>query len=171
MINKDRLFDRQCYLDALSKRIYDLKDGYRQNIAVIGDELVGKTSIIFKFLHNFYDTCIIILYLEMRPESLTSFSRRFIGILLYNFLSNSGLPLKEDLNYLIFKSERYIPRTIEKIKSILAAVEKRRKNNIFTELLGLCESIHQETGKHCVVVMDEFQNVETLGLENIYREW
>jgi GTPase SAR1 family protein len=168
---KDRFFDRQIYLDTLSKRIYDLKDGYRQNIAIIGDELVGKTSIIFKFLHNFYDTRIIVLYLEMRPQTLAFFARRFVGILLYNFLSNSGIPLKEDLDYLIAKSEGYIPRTVEKINSILLAVGKRRKSNIFTELLGLCELMHQETGKHCVVIMDEFQNVESLGIANIYREW
>jgi PAS domain-containing protein len=103
------------------------------------DELVGKTSIIFKFLRNFYDTRIIVLYLEMRPQTLASFTRRFVGILLYNFLSNSGIPLKEDLDYLIAKSEGYIPRTVGRINSILLAVDRRRKNNIFTELLGLCD--------------------------------
>lgn len=168
---KDKFFDRKTYLDTLNKRIYDLKDGYRQNIAIIGDELVGKTSIIIKFLNKFHDTRIIVLYLEMRPEPFSSFSRRFIGVLLYNFLTQSAIPLKEDLDFLISKSERYIPRTIEKIKLILAALEKRKKNNIFTELLGLCELMHQETGKHCVVIMDEFQNAENLGLANIYREW
>jgi hypothetical protein len=111
------------------------------------------------------------LYLEVRPEPIAGFARRFIGVLLYNFLSGSGLPLKEDLDYLISKSQRYIPETIERINSILLSVSKRKKNNIFTELLGLCETINQETGKHCVVVMDEFQNIESLGITGIYREW
>ncbi len=168
---KERFFDRKNYLDILNKRIYDFKDGYRQNIAIVGDELVGKTSIIYKFLQTFFDTRIIVLYLEMRPETLSVFVRRFVGVLLYNFLSNSGIPLEENLEYLILKSEKYIPRTIERIKAILLAVDRRKKNNIFTELLGLCESMHQETGKCCVVIMDEFQNVETLGITGIYREW
>lgn len=168
---KDKFFDRQAYLDILNKRIGALKDGYRQNIAIIGDELVGKTSIIFKFLYKFYDSHTIVLYLEVRPEPLPSFVRRFIGVLLYNFLVNSAIPLKEDLDFLITKSSKYIPKTVEKIKLILNALEKKKKNDIFTELLSLCELIYQETGKFCVVIFDEFHNLKDLGVKNLYAEW
>lgn len=168
---KDKFFDRKIYLDILEKRTSGLLEGYRQNIAIIGDELVGKTSIIFKFLNKFYDNRIIILYLEIRPESLTSFVRRFMGVFLYNFLANSNIALKEDLDFLINKSKKYIPKTVEKIELILNAVNKRKKNNIFTELLSLCETINQETTKSCVVILDEFHNLENLGIKNLYREW
>jgi len=168
---KDKFFDRQFYLDILEKRIGGLKDNYRQNIAIIGDELVGKTSIIFKFLNKFYDNRIIILYLEVRPESLSSFVRRFIGVLLYNFLANSGMPLKEDLDFLINKSTKFIPKTTEKIKIILSAINRRKSNNVFAELLSLCETINQETDKFCLVILDEFHNLEGLGFNNLYREW
>ncbi|MDD4979958.1 MAG: ATP-binding protein [Candidatus Omnitrophica bacterium] len=170
-MKKDTFFGREFYLDALEKRITDLKDGYRQNIAIIGDELVGKTAIIFKFLNKFYDTRIITLYMEIRPESFASFARRFIGVLLYNFLANSGIPLKEDLDFLIKKSEKYIPKAVEKIKSILTPLDKTRKNNNFIELFSLCEAIHQETDKFCVVIFDEFQNLENIGAKNLYPEW
>ncbi|MCX5702285.1 MAG: hypothetical protein NTW64_04855, partial [Candidatus Omnitrophica bacterium] len=83
---KDKFFDRLNYLEILEKRIRGLRDGYRQNLAIIGDELVGKTSIISKFLNKFCDNRIITLYLEVRPESAQSFARRFIAVLLYNFL-------------------------------------------------------------------------------------
>ncbi len=168
---KDNFFDRQVYLNVLEKRISDLKDGYRQNMAIIGDELVGKTSIIFKFLNKFCDNRIIIIYLEIRPESLVSFVRRFIGVLLYNFLINSGIILQEDLDFLIAKSEKYMPKTVEKIKSILASLDKRKKNNVFMELLSLCEIINQETNKFCVVIFDEFHNLQNLGIKNLYPEW
>ncbi len=168
---KSNFFDRKPYLDILEKRIRDLKNGYRQNIAIIGDELIGKTSIIFKFLDRFCDNRIIFLYLEIRPESLNSFARRFSSVLLYNFLSNSGIPLKEDLSFLIEKASRYIPKTAERIKFILNALSKRKKNNIFTELLSLCDLINQETGKSCVVILDEFHNLENIDIKNIYAEW
>lgn len=168
---KDNFFDRKQYLDILGKRIGDLKYGYRQNLAITGDELVGKTSIISKFLNKFYDNQIIILYLEVRPETLTTFSKRFIAVLLYNFLINSGIPLKEELDFLLKKSERFIPKTVEKIKSILGMLAGRNKNNVFVELLLLCEIFHQETGKFCVVILDEFHNLEKMGIKNLYREW
>jgi GTPase SAR1 family protein len=168
---KDNFFDRKIYLDILEKRIRSLKDGYRQNIAIIGDELVGKTSFVLKFLNKFYDNQIIILYLQIIPETLASFSRRFIGVLLYNFLANSGIPLEEDLDFLIKKAAKYIPKTTEKIKSILAALDKRKKDNVFVELLSLCEEIFQETNKFCVVIMDEFHNLENFGIKNLYHDW
>jgi len=170
-MTKDSFFGRQNYLEILEKRIHDLKDGYRQNIAIVGDELVGKTSIIFKFLSKFCDNRSIVLYLEARPEPLSTFAKRFIGVLLYNFLVNSNIPLKEDLDFLILKSARYIPKTTEKIKAILTSLQKRKKNNVFTELLSVCDSIYQETQKHCIVVLDEFHNLEKMGVKNIYAEW
>ncbi|MBM3246466.1 MAG: hypothetical protein FJZ13_03950 [Candidatus Omnitrophica bacterium] len=168
---KDNIFDRKEYLAILEKRIGGLKYGYRQNLAIIGDELIGKTSTIFKFLSRFHDNHIVILYLETRPESLASFAKRFIGVLLYNFLSNSGCPLEEDLDFLIKKSERYIPQAVEKIRGILSALDRRVKTNIFIELLSLCDAFHKETNKSCVIVLDEFHNLETLGIKNLYREW
>jgi hypothetical protein len=170
-MKEDNFFDRQQYLDILEKRIIDLKDGYRQNIAFVGDELVGKTSIIFKFLDNFCDNRFLTVYLESRPESLVSFCKRFIGVLLYNFLLPSNIPLKEDIDFLINKASNHIPKTVEKIMLILSEAGKRKKDNIFTDLLSLPEMIHKETNKFCVVIFDEFQNLEQLGSKNLYKEW
>ena len=168
---KDKFFDRKNYVQILEKRVNSLKEGYRQNIAIIGDENVGKTSIIAKFLANFYDPRIITVYLEVRPESLEGFAKRFIGALLYNFLLNSALPLKEDLDYLVVKSSRYIPKTAERINFILNELSRRKKVNIITELFNLPELINQETGKFTVLFLDEFHNLEDIGVKNLYREW
>lgn len=170
-MKKEIFFDRKPYIDILEKRTGDFLDGYRQNIAIIGDELVGKTSIIFKFLSKFCNSRVITVYLEIRPESLASFTRRFIGILLYNFLINSNIRLEEDLDFLITKSRKYIPRTIEKINAILAAVARRKQNEVLTDLFSLFDSINQETGKLCIVILDEFQNLENVGFKSLYREW
>ncbi len=162
---------RREYSDIIEKRIRDLKLGYRQNIAILGDELCGKTTLIHHILNELCDNYIVPVYLEARPDNLDSFCRRFIGVMLYNFLSNSAIPLKEDLSFLINKSSKYIPKTSEKIKGILNALAKRKKINIFTELLSLCESLNQESGKFCVVIFDEFHNLETLQVKNLYGEW
>ncbi|MCU0651959.1 MAG: ATP-binding protein, partial [Candidatus Omnitrophica bacterium] len=167
----NKFFGRQEYLDILRKRVSGLKLGYRQNIAMVGDELVGKTSLICNFLNNFYDNEVLIIYLQVRPEAISSFAKRFIGVLFYNFLINSGIPLREDLGFLLAKSEKYIPKATLKARMILGLVETRKKNNIFSELLSLCEIIKQETGKPSVVIFDEFHNLESLGVKNLYPEW
>jgi len=164
-------FARNQYLELLTKRIGSLKEGYRQNLAIVGDELSGKTTILFSFLKQFSDTRTIILYLEIRPESLITFTKRFTGTLLFNFLAASGNTPQEDLDSLLRDSEKYIPKTVEKIKGILSAVEKRKRNTIFPEILALCDSIHQETGKFCVVMFDEFHNLESFGIKDLYKDW
>lgn len=163
--------ERKAYSEIIAKRIRDLKEGYRQNIALVGEEHTGKTTLLFNFINKFYDNHIILIYIENRQESLNAFAKRFIGVLLYNFLNNSASPLKEDLDFLIDKSSAYIPLTVEKIKNILSHLEKRKKNNIFTELMSLCETLYQETQKRCVVIFDEFLYLETLGIKDLYAEW
>lgn len=167
----NKFFGRKPYLELLKKRIDGFLHGYRQNIAIVGDELVGKTSLIFSLLKKYHDNRVLVLYLQNRPETVDSFARRFIGVLLYNFLINSGIELKEDLDFLIGKSCRYIPKTVDKIKAILLSLDKRKRCNVFTELLSLCESLHSETQKSCVVIFDEFHNLESLGVGKLYAEW
>ncbi|MDD4908412.1 MAG: ATP-binding protein [Candidatus Omnitrophica bacterium] len=170
-MTKDRFFGRQYYIETLSKRISGLKDGYRQNIAFLGDEATGKTSVIMHFLSRLDDNRIIPVYLDVRPQIPAQFFRRFLAALLYNFLRNSDTPLKEDLNFLIGKSEKYIPKTCEKVRAILSNLEKNKKDTIFGDLLSLCDSINQETGKFCVLILDEFHNLELMGIKNLYRDW
>lgn len=170
-MEKLNFFDRKSYLDILDKHIQDLKDGYRRNVAFIGDDAVGKTSIIFKFLSKFSDNHIIIAYLEILPEPFESFARRFIGVLLYNFMLNSGRKLEERLDFLIAESEKYIPKTTDRIKLILSSLDKK-KSHLFSDLLLLCDIIKQETGKSSVIIFDEFHNFESVaGGKNLFSEW
>lgn len=168
---KDKIFGRQICLELLEKRVSGFLEGYRRNIAIVGDESVGKSSILLSFLERLSNNRLITLYMEARHEPLSSFARRFIGVLLYNFMLNSGIELKEDLDFLLAKSSRYIPATCEKINSLLGSIAKGKKQNIFWELVSLYELIHRETGKSCVVIFDEFCNLEKLGVKNFYREW
>ncbi len=168
---KQDLLRRDALIQLLTKRISALKDGYRQNVALIGHELMGKTGLVLSLLDSYYDPRTILIYIPVRPEPLPLFARRFIGVVLYAFLINSGTPLKEDLDFLLTEAGRYIPQTCEKIRTILQAIEKRKLAGVFTDLLSLCDSIHQETGKCGVVIFDEFHNLERLGQQRIYAEW
>ncbi|MGE5307613.1 MAG: ATP-binding protein [Deltaproteobacteria bacterium] len=166
----DTCFGRRQYLDILHKRVNGLKDGYRQNLALVGDESVGKTTILFDFLNDFCDSRFLMIYLEARQETAQSFCRRFLGSMLYNFLQ--PLPaLREDLDFLVEKSRAYIPETAGKIKSFLADLKKKKPDALFTELLSFPEMLHAESGKFCVVIVDEFQNLERLGAKKLYKEW
>ncbi|MCM8779774.1 MAG: hypothetical protein NC914_01295 [Candidatus Omnitrophica bacterium] len=162
---------RQDYLEIIRKRVESLRSGYKQNIAILGDEAIGKTSLILDYLKGFCDSRIIPIYLEIKPEPMEYFVRRFLGSLLYNFLKNSEIELKEDLEYLITKAAKYIPQTANKIKTTIDLKANNRKDLLFGALFSICESINKETSKACLIIFDEFQNLETLGTKSLYRIW
>jgi hypothetical protein len=168
---KEGFFGRSGHLELLAKRSKAFLDGYRQNIAIIGAETTGKTALIAHFTKQLSDNRLITVYLEAREESFASFTRRFIGILLFSFLSNSGRPIKEDLDFLINKSDGYIPHTCQRIRHILETPAKNRKSSLFGELLSLSESLRAESGKSCLIIFDEFHLLEKTWTKGLYKEW
>ncbi len=171
MSNQQIFFDRIQILDTLQKRLTGLKEGYRQNIALIGNSLMGKTSILKRFLAGISDEQIVAVYLEFGSADFKSFMLKFLGSILYSYLKKDQTPIKEDLDFLIEFSNKYIPKTTAKLLQIKLLLEKGRRNsNIFSETLGLFETLHQETGKLSLVIFDEFQLLEEFGIKDIFRE-
>jgi len=165
------LFDRKEILEILDKRIKGLKEGFRQNIAIIGDELLGKTSLIRSFLSNFKDESILPIYLEVKPESFLNFTKRFLGVVLYNLLKSSNLELKDDLENLLEESNKLFPKTSLKVKEILEILDKKRNLEIFLSLLSLPKIIKEETNKFSLIIFDEFSYLEEFDIKRIFSEW
>ena len=163
-------YGRQDILDLLNKRATALGKGYRQNIAIIGEESIGKTCLIQHWLSNYYNNYIVPVYLEADFKTFSEFGRKFTGTLLFSFLKNRQAALNEDLNALIEKSAAYIPETVKLIKRILSLKNKKSPEN-FSLLLELSESFYQETSKRCIIILDEFHNLENLRIKDMYNLW
>src|SRR6185369_16235796 len=98
VIDHDHSFTgRQNTLDVLKKRLLGLKEGYRQNVAILGSRHIGKTAIVQKLIADHDDPSVFILYLDLESRDFTCFTRQFTKSLLYRFLKNQNLPLHEDL--------------------------------------------------------------------------
>lgn len=163
-------FARQEYLNLLDKRANGLSKGYRQNIAIIGDELIGKTCLIQYWLSKYYDNFTVPVYIEVTSQSsFSAFAEKFAGTLLFSFLKNSEITLRDDIAFLIDKSKKYIPHTCASIQALLN--EKKKKNMLrqaFAALLELTEIFYKETHKSCIVVLDEFHLLEKLNIKDMY---
>lgn len=165
-------YGRQDILEHLDKRANGLSKGYRQNIAIIGAELIGKTYLTKYWLSRYCDTHTVCVYIEVNPQAAGIFLKKFIGTLLYAFLENSALALKDDdIGFLIKKSERYAPQTCALARELLFERKRISAHDAFQRCLELTEVLHKETGKYCIIIFDEFHLLEAFRIKDFYLCW
>lgn len=168
----ENFFGRRDIIELLLKRSKALKAGYRQNVAIIGHRELGKTSLLRHFLHVLNDPEILTVYVEIKPQALEGFVNQFIRSLLYEALpqKNAVSPL-ETLTELAEKVRPGAPKTVARAENILALVKARRADEAYTQLFDLTSVIRQETGRSCIVVLDEFHRLGEFGIKNAFSDF
>ena len=161
-------FGRREILDILNKRVLGLKDGYRQNLALLGSRYVGKTALLGRFMLDFEDRDVIILYLDLESRDFGYFTRQFCKGLLYHFLKSQNLGFHEDLKLLCEACRSLIPATTKAVELIDALFKEGKSNDVYTALLNLPEVFFQETKKSLVLIFDEFQNLENFPVTDVF---
>ncbi|MFH1190464.1 MAG: AAA family ATPase [Candidatus Omnitrophota bacterium] len=162
----ERFFGRDEVLDILQKRAVALKDGYRQNIALTGQSLAGKSSIILQFLHKIKEDGFIPVYVEVIKEPFEAFANKFIATMLYNALIKKGEDAGIDMESLMERSAGALPRTYAAIKHVNLNIEREDLDQAYSGLLELTSTLKSECGIPCIVILDEFDNLESLGIRN-----
>jgi predicted transcriptional regulator/GTPase SAR1 family protein len=162
----ERFFGREEVLELLNKRILALKDGYRQNMAFTGQSLAGKTSILHHFLYTIKDESFIAIYIEIVKEPFRTFANRFVATLLYNSLVKIGVHTGTDISSIFDKAQRALPKTSLAIKQLNAMMERGDLDEAYSGLLGLTSVLKEEIKMPCVVILDEFDNLEHMGVKN-----
>lgn len=165
-------FGRQEILDVLLKRARALKSGYRQNVALIGHQQLGKTSILRQFLHELRDPEILSIYVEIKLQALDYFVDQFTRSLLFQFLKEKGpVDPTESLIGLSEKAEPHIPMTVARIREISTLLRQRHADIAYAKLFELTQSLRQETGKFCIVVLDEFHRLGEFGIRSAFSDF
>ncbi len=162
----EKFFGREEVLELLNKRIAALKDGYRQNIALTGQSLAGKTSIISHFLYTVKEEGIIPVYVEVIREPFKSFADKFIATLLYNSLTRMHEDVTIYLDDLLAKAREKLPKTHSAIRHLVSCIEREQYDEAYSSLLGLTSVLKDEMKMPCIVILDEFDNLEYLGIKN-----
>lgn len=167
----EKFFGREEVLELLRRRVFALKEGYRQNVALTGQSLAGKTSILHHFLYMAKEEGFIPVCVEVVKEPFSAFASKFIATLLYNALSKRGAELSIELNSLVETSQKFFPKTSASARLILSFIEKGQVDEAYSGLLNLTSVLRQESSIPCVVILDEFDNLECLGIKNPFANF
>ena len=167
----EKFFGRDEVLELLNKRVSALKDGYRQNIALTGPSLAGKSSIILHFLHVVREEGFIPIYVEVVREPFSSFANKFIATMLYNSLAKTGVEISVDLDRLLAKAQEFLPKTSQAIRQVNSLIEDAELDEAYSALLALTSVLKEELGMPSIVILDEFDNLEHLGIKNPFMNF
>jgi len=162
----DRFFGREEVLDLFTKRVAALKEGYRQNIALTGQSLSGKSSVILHFLSTIKGEGFVPIYVEVVKESFDSFADKFVATMLYNAISGTGEKAPTELEELLDISKNSFPKTYSAIREVYSLIEGGEFDGAYTGLLTLTSALKEESGLPSIVILDEFDNLEHIGVRN-----
>ena len=153
-------FNRKEVLQILLKRASSLPQGYRQNVAILGPELIGKSSLLQHFMSQFDHPEVVVIYLEFRPgESFQEFAARFITLFLHSFLKRMGMEGMGDRETQLQAFRRAAPKTGSWLKTFLDHRRKFDPTKSFITLLELPSRASHETGKCFILILDEFDKL------------
>ncbi|MDD5018872.1 MAG: ATP-binding protein [Candidatus Omnitrophica bacterium] len=159
---------RKDILDLLNKRLLDFRDGYRQNVAILGEELIGKTTVLKKFLDGFKEEGIIPVYVEILPLEYSLFLKRCLNSLLFNYLKGAQLlSSRENLDILVKRTKDLLPQTAAASEIFLKKIDKDRPERLFGELFDILDIFATESQRRVVIVFDEFHHLKKLGYDDI----
>lgn len=165
-------FGRTAVIELIEKRLGAFQKGYRQNIALIGHRQLGKTSVLHHLLHQFQTWDLLPIYVEIRPQAFDYFVDQFIRSLLYQYLkSKQQVEPSEHRLKLMEIAKPFIPNTLAAIRQIELKVQRKELDEAYYELFGLTSKIGEETGKRCVVMLDEFHRLGELSIKNPFASF
>lgn len=168
----ENFFGRQDIIDVLMKRADGLKSGYRQNVAIIGHQQLGKTSLLRQFMQLVRDPQVLAIYVEIKLQALDYFVEQFIRSLLFQYLSTTGkIDPSESLAQLTERASAPLPKTVIRIGEIMGLLKTRHPAEAYAKLFELTSILKEETGKNCIVVLDEFHRLGEFGLKNAFSDF
>lgn len=163
-------YGRRSVLEVLKKRVMGLKDGYRQNVALLGNRYIGKTALLQKLMSEMEEQDVLFIYLDLENRDFDHFAAQFTKGLLYNYLKKENLPLQEDLKLLCLMAKDRLPRTVFLIQAIENFITQGKTLEAYHMILSLPEVMTQETGRSVVLIFDEFGHLENFNIPEVFVE-
>lgn len=155
----NNFFGRSDILELLKKRVEGLRCGYRQNVAIIGPQYYGKTSVIYRFMNSISFKDIVPIYVEVKDKEFPVFAEKFISTFLFKYLTVLGYNV-QDTNELYSTCSVRMPKTAKAAKAIIGTfIKSGREEKAYSALFELSSIACKETSLRQIIILDEFHRI------------
>jgi len=172
LTKKIDIFGQETILELLEKRTRDFIVGYRRNLALIGSEFCGKTTLIKHWLQRMYDPKLVPIYITINTSTFKQFINNTIKAILIAVLKRSGkISPYSSLSELKPLINSFNPKIAEKCNYIINLSIRKKNLDSFKELILLLDIISIELGISIVFIIEEFHNLNNFRIKNLFKEW
>lgn len=150
----------------LQERVNAFREGFRHNLALVGQPGSGKTFQLKRLAEN-QPSDIVVVYCAVYRESCTSFLKRLTTSILQAGLN---APSGESLDALILRAEGITPNVAESVRHLKNLWLRRTDGEAFVRTLDLIPMLITDRGRRAMLILDEFLYLEELGLGHAFQE-
>jgi len=97
------------------------------------------------------------------------FCTQFMAALMYRYLRSEGEKAENDFESLRMKAKGMIPKTVSAMDKVSTCLDGKKNEEAYGTLLEITSVFKQETGKNCVVILDEFHNLSNFKLRRPFQ--
>ncbi|MBI1978067.1 MAG: ATP-binding protein [Candidatus Omnitrophica bacterium] len=160
-------FGREKTCALLKKRLEAFQKGYRQNIGIVGQPFIGKSVLVHEFLKQVPPSEILLVPISCREfDTFEHFSERWMGEFLVSLHRVFCPTLPVIFSDIVRALKRPLPKTLRQMRVAKTLRVKHRHDQAFQELLRLAYVVYEESGKKVLILLDEFDHLDKLGLND-----
>ena len=169
----------------LRQRLDAFAEGFRHNLALLGPPGSGKTFQLQQVIAS-KPRSVLAVYCPLFRESARSFLRRFLRAILQAAEPQSGgtarppadaptdadqlLPSEASLEPLLQRAGPDLLRTAAAVRAIEPLLARRLYGEALGRALDIIPVLIEESGRPCVLILDEFLYLEDIGLTHAFHE-
>lgn len=165
----------------LQRRLQAFREGFRQNLAMLGPPGSGKTFQLQQLLLR-QPANLLLVYCPLYREPPRSFLNRLLCAVLQAGLPALRAPTEEvtqrsvdpdtgpPMEALLQRAERELPRTAIALRPVGPLIARRLYGEAFTRALDAIPVLVEERQQPCVLVLDEFLLLEEVASIHAFHE-
>jgi AAA+ ATPase superfamily predicted ATPase len=164
-------FAREDIISELAKSAESIKQGYRQNIAIVGSSLIGKSSLLLHFLGSLSnDKYIIPVYIDMQCANIREFILKFIKSAFYNTVKKRiNISPPADIDQLLENAQAIFPKSCDLARRVLKLTDEANMDDAFSEAWDIPAFLAAESGCFVLMAVDEFNQISSFNTDKPYQ--